>query len=70
MTVLDYKYGGYTMIYEFILRVDDQPEVPELDGRLIRVYVSEGIFNRYAGKDNAAIYYATNSPLTFILEGE
>jgi hypothetical protein len=70
ITALDYKYGGYTMIYEFILRVDNRPEVPELDGRLIRVDVSESIFKKYVGKDSVVIYYATDSPLTFILKGE
>jgi len=70
ITALDYKYGGYTMTYGFILRVDDRPGVPELNGRLIWADVSDGIFKKYAGRDSAVIYYATNSPLTFILKGE
>jgi hypothetical protein len=70
ITAFDYKYGGYTMTYELILQVDDQPEVPELDGRFIRAEVSKRIFNRYARKDSVVIYYATHSPLTFILRGE
>ncbi len=70
ITAFDYKYGGYTTTYELILQVDDQPEVPELDGRFIRADVSERIFNRYARKDSVVIYYATHSPLTFILRGE
>jgi hypothetical protein len=70
ITTLDYKYGGYTMTYSLILQVKDQPEVPELDGRIIRADVSKRVFNRYARKDNVVIYYATHSPLTFILKGE
>jgi hypothetical protein len=70
ITALDYEYGGYTPTYELILQVDDQPEVPELDGRFIRADVSKRIFNRYAREDSVIIYYATHSPLTFILQGE
>jgi hypothetical protein len=70
ITAIDYKYGGYTMTYGFILRVDDRPEVSELNGRLIWADVSEGIFKKYAGRDSVVIYYATDSPLTFILKGE
>jgi hypothetical protein len=70
ITPEDYRYGGSTTIYVLILQVDDQPEVPELDGRFIRADVSRRIFNRYARKDSVVIYYATHSPLTFILQGE
>jgi hypothetical protein len=70
INALDYKYGGYTMTYKLILQVDDQPEVPELDGLFIRVDVSKRIFNRYARKESVVIYYATHSPLTFIIRGE
>jgi hypothetical protein len=66
----DYKYGGYTMSYALILKVNDRPEVPELDGRLIRANVSEQIFKRCTRKSSVIIYYATHSPLTFILWGE
>ena len=70
ITSFDYKYGGYTITYALILQVDDQPEVPELDGRFIRAGVSKRIFSRHARKDSVVIYYATHSPLTFILQGE
>jgi hypothetical protein len=70
ITAFDYKYGGCTITYELILRVEGQPEVPELDGRLIRADVSKRIFNRYARRDSAVIYYDTHSPLTFVLRGE
>jgi hypothetical protein len=70
ITAFDYKYGGYTMTYELIIQVNDQPEVPELDGCYIRVDVSKRIFDKYARKDHVVIYYATQSPLTLILRGE
>jgi hypothetical protein len=70
ITAFDYKYGGSTLMYKLILQVDDQPGVPEFDGRFIRADVSKRTFNRYARKDGVIIHYATHSPLTFILRGE
>ena len=67
-----YEYDQYTniMTYDLILQVDDKPEIPELNDRFIRAEVSKRIFNKYAPKSSAVIYYATDSPLTFILQGE
>lgn len=67
---MDYNYNVLTISYFLIMRVDDHLGVPELDDRFIRAEVSQRIFNRYARKRSAVIYYATHSPLALILRGE
>lgn len=70
ITAFDYKYGGYTVEYEFILQATGQQGVPALDGQFIRATVSKRIYNRYAHRDSVDIYYSTDSPLTFMIRGE
>jgi hypothetical protein len=70
ITADDYKYGGYTLTYELVLRVNDQAQAPELAGRFIRASVGKRIYAKYAWRDSAIIHYATHAPLTFLLHGE
>ena len=66
---VDY-YGGEHFHYELVLRVEADPVVAELDGQLVGVRVSRGIYKRNAFRDTVRVWYSVESPLTLLIKGE
>ena len=66
---VDY-YGAEHFHYELVLRVEADPVVAELDGELVGVCVSRGIYKRNAFRDTVHVWYSVESPLTLLIKGE